>query len=96
MNWFLVVYFLVNGSWIEADKINKEGWSPIEQNDYYSCIEKINNSNARFRKIAEFREIELDIKFNCECRDNQNNPNEINCKNRNLFQSIYDKLFLIK
>ena len=23
MEWFLVVYFLVNGSWIEADKINK-------------------------------------------------------------------------
>ena len=63
MNWFIVVYFLVNGAWIEADKMGKEGWSPILQKDYYTCIEKINESNKRFQKIAEYREIELDIKF---------------------------------
>ena len=68
MEWFLVVYFLVNGSWIEADKINKEGWSPIVQPTYNVCIEKINDSNERFRKIADYRETELDIKFKCECR----------------------------
>ena len=55
MEWFLVVYFLVNGSWIEADKINKEGWSPIVQPTYNICIEKINDSNERFRKIADYR-----------------------------------------
>ena len=42
MNWFIVVYFLVNGSWIEADKLNKEGWSPITQPNYEVCIQKIN------------------------------------------------------
>ena len=96
MEWFLVVYFLVNGSWIEADKINKEGWSPIVQPTYNVCIEKINDSNERFRKIADYRETELDIKFKCECRKNIESINIINCKERNWFQKIYDKLFLIK
>ena len=96
MEWFLVVYFLVNGSWIDADKINKEGWSPIVQPTYNVCIEKINDSNERFRKIADYRETELDIKFKCECRKNNESTNIINCKERNWFQKIYDKLFLIK
>tara|TARA_Y100000758_G_scaffold285737_1_gene236015 strand:- start:121 stop:411 length:291 start_codon:yes stop_codon:yes gene_type:complete len=96
MEWFLVVYFLVNGSWIEADKINKEGWSPIVQPTYNVCIEKINDSNERFRKIADYRETELDIKFKCECRKKNESKNIINCKERNWFQKIYDKLFLIK
>ena len=96
MEWFLVVYFLVNGSWIEADKINKEGWSPIVQPTYNVCIEKINDSNERFRKIADYRETELDIKFKCECRKNNESTNIINCKERNWFQKIYYKVFLIK
>ena len=96
MEWFLVVYFLVNGSWIEADKINKEGWSSIIQPTYNVCIEKINDSNERFRKIADYRETELDIKFKCECKKNNESTNIINCKERNWFQKIYDKLFLIK
>ena len=96
MEWFLVVYFLVNGSWIEADKINKEGWSPIVQPTYNVCIEKINDSNERFRKIADYRETELDIKFKCECRKKNESKNIINCKERNWFQKIYDNLFLIK
>ena len=96
MNWFIVVYFLVNGSWVDADKLNKEGWSPIIQPTYEVCINKINESNSRFKKIADYREIDLDIKFQCECRKNINNPKEINCKDRNWFQKIYDQLFLIK
>ena len=96
MNWFIVVYFLVNGAWIEADKMGKEGWSPILQKDYYTCIEKINESNKRFQKIAEYREIELDIKFQCECKKNIENTEIINCKDRNWYQKIYDKLFLKK
>ena len=96
MNWFIVVYFLVNGAWIEADKMGKEGWSPILQKDYYTYIEKINESNKRFQKIAEYREIKLDIKFQCECKKNIENPERINCKDRNWYQKIYDKLFLIK
>ncbi len=96
MNWFIVVYFLVNGAWIEADKMGKEGWSPILQKDYYTCIEKINESNKRFQKIAEYREIELDIKFQCECKKDTENTKIINCKDRNWYQKIYDKLFLIK
>ena len=94
MNWFIVVYFLINGSWIEADNLKKEGWSPIEQPSYEICIQKINESNKRFIKIAEYRETELDIKFQCECRQNIDKPNKINCKNRNWFQKIYDRLFL--
>ena len=96
MNWFIVVYFLVNGSWVDADKLDKEGWSPILQPTYEVCINKINESNIRFKKIADYREIDLDIKFQCECRKNIDNPKEINCKDRNWFQKIYDKLFLIK
>ena len=96
MNWFIVVYFLINGSWVDADKLDKEGWSPILQPTYEVCINKINESNNRFKKIADYREIDLDIKFQCECRKNINNPKEINCKDRNWFQKIYDKLFLIK
>ena len=96
MNWFIVVYFLVNGSWVDADKLDKEGWSPILQPTYEVCINKINESNSRFKKIADYREIDLDIKFQCECRKNINNPKEINCKDRNWFQKIYDQLFLIK
>ena len=96
MNWFIVVFFLVNGSWVDADKLNKEGWSPIIQPTYEICINKINESNNRFKKIADYREIDLDIKFQCECRKNIDNPKEINCKDRNWFQKIYDKLFLIK
>ena len=95
MNWFVVVYFLVNGSWIEAEKINKEGWSNIKQPDYYTCLETINETNNRFEKIAEYREIELDIKFKCECLINNENRNKINCKERNWLQKIYDNLFLI-
>ena len=96
MNWFIVVYFLVNGSWIEADNLEKEGWSPISQPNYEVCTRKINESNIRFKKIAEYREIEVDINFKCECRENIEKPNEINCKPRNWFQKIYDKLFLIQ
>ena len=94
MNWFIVVYFLINGSWIEADNLKKEAWSPIEQPSFEICIQKINESNDRFIKIAEYRETELDIKFQCECRQNIDKPNKINCKNRNWFQKIYDRLFL--
>ena len=92
MNWFIVVYFLINGSWIEADKLGKEGWSPIVQPNYKVCIQKINESNQRFKKIADYRETELDIKFKCECRKNLEQPNEINCKTRNWFQNIWDKI----
>ena len=95
MNWFIVVYFLVNGSWIEADQLRKEGWSPITQSSYEVCIQKINESNNRFKKIAEYREIEVDINFKCECRKSIEKPNEINCKSRNWLQKIYDELFLI-
>ena len=96
MNWFIVVYFFVSGSWVDAEKLDKEGWSPIIQPTYEICINKINESNIRFKKIADYREIDLDIKFQCECRKNIDNPKEINCKDRNWFQKIYDKLFLIK
>ena len=96
MSWFIVVLFLVNGAWVEAEKIGKEGWSPIIQKDYYTCIEKINESNKRIQKIAEYREIKLDIKFQCECKKNIENPERINCKDRNWYQKIYDKLFLIE
>jgi len=96
MEWFIVVYFLVSGSWIEADKLNKEGWSPIVQPSYKVCIEKINDSNVRFRKIADYREIKLDIQFKCECRENKKSKDIINCKERNWIQKIYDKFFLIK
>ena len=96
MNWFIVVYFLINGSWIEADQLKKEGWSPIVQPNYEICIQKINDSNKRFKKIAEYREIELDIKMQCECRKNIESPEIADCKERNWFQKIYDKLFLIK
>lgn len=95
MNWFIVVYFLVNGSWVEADKLGKEGWSSIIQPNYEICIQKINESNKRFNKIAEFREIEVDINFKCECRKNIKKPNEINCKPRNWIQKIWDKFILV-
>ena len=96
MEWFLVVFFLVKGSWIEADKLDKEGWSPSMQPSYSICIERINKGNKNFRHIAESRNTELDIKMECECRLNSENPDLINCKERNWFQKIYDKLFLIK
>ena len=96
MNWFIVVYFLVNGSWIEADQLEKEGWSPISQPSYEICIQKINESNTRFKKIADYREIEVDINFKCECRKNIEQPNEISCKSRNWFQQLLDKFILIK
>ena len=92
MNWFIVVYFLVNGSWIEAAQLDKEGWSPITQPNYKVCIQKINESNERFKKIADYRETELDIMFKCECRKNLEQPDEINCKSRNWFQKIWDKI----
>ena len=96
MSWFIVVYFLVNGAWIEADKLGKEGWSAITQPSYEICIDKINDSNQRFKKIAEYRQTELNIKFKCECRKNLDQLNIINCKPRNLFQKFWDKIFLIK
>ena len=95
MDWFLVVYFLVGGTWVDADKLEKEGWSPIIQPNYKICIEKMNETNERFIKIANYRDIELDIKFKCECKLNEEKPNIINCKKRNWFQKIYDKFFLI-
>ena len=85
MEWFLVVYFLVNGSWVEADKIKKDGWSPIVQPTYNVCIEKINDSNERFRKIADYREIKLDIKFKCECRIKKESTNIGRWKDKNTF-----------
>ena len=91
MNWFIVVYFLVNGTWIEGDKLGKEGGSPITQPDYNICIQKTNESNERFIKIADYREIEVDIKFECECRENLEKLNEINCKSRNWFQKLLDR-----
>ena len=96
MNWFIVVYFLINGSWVEADKLNKEGWSPIIQSEYKICITKINESNNRFIKIAENRNIKVDIMFKCECRKNIEQLDEINCKPRNWFQKILDKIVIIE
>ena len=96
MNWFIVVYFLVNGSWVEADLIDKEGWSPSVQPHYEICIKRIKESNNRFKKIAEYREIEVDINFKCECRENIEQPYEINCKPRNWFQQLWDKFILVK
>ena len=61
---------------LKPDQLKKEGWSPILQPDYEICIQKINDSNERFKKIADYREIELDIKFQCECRENLDHPNE--------------------
>ena len=94
MNWFIVVYFLVNGSWIEADRLGKEGWSPISQPNFEVCMEKINETNERFEKIAEYKKIEKDILFKCECRINIENPDEVNCKDRNWIQKFLDKLKL--
>ncbi len=34
--------------------------------------------------------------FKCECRQNEESPKKINCKERNWYQRIYDKLFLLK
>ena len=51
------------------------------------------DANERFQKIAEFKNIEVDIKFNCECRENIINPDEINCKKRNWFQKTLDRFF---
>ena len=96
MNWFIVVYFLVNGSWIEADKLNKEGWSSTLETNYENCAQKAYDANKRFERIAEHKKIELNIKMECECRINAENPDLIYCKERNWFQKIYDKLFLIK
>ena len=96
MNWFIVVYFFVNGLWVEADKLDKEGWSPSKQPSYSICIERINNANKNFKHIAKSRNTELDIKMQCECRENIESPEIINCKERNWFQKIYDKLLLIK
>ena len=95
MKWFIVVYFLINGSWTEADKAGKEGWSPIDQPSYKVCMEKIYESNERFKKIADFKETELDIKFNCECRIDTDNTEEINCKERNWLQKILDKFIVL-
>ena len=55
MNWFIVVYFLVNGSWIEAGKLDKEGWSPITQPNYEVCMQKINESNQRFKNTQQIQ-----------------------------------------
>ena len=96
MSWFIVVYFLVNGAWTEADKLGKEGWSPITQPSYEICIQKINDSNERFQKIAEYRQTELDIKFQCECRENSEQRDTINCKPRNWLQKFWDKFLLMK
>ena len=95
MNWFLVVYFLVNDVWIEADTLEKEGWSAIQQPSFSICIEKMNETNERFIKIAEFKNIELDIKFECECRKNIEKPNTINCKERHWLQKFWDKLITL-
>ena len=94
MDWFIVVFFLVNGSWIEADLLKKEGWSPIIQPSYSICIKKTIETNNRFEKIAKFKNTELDIKFQCECKKNIEKPNEINCKQRNWFQKIWDKIII--
>ena len=81
---------------MDADQIDKEGWSPSVQPNYEICIQRIKESNNRFRKIAEYREIEVDINFKCECRENIEQPNEINCKPRNWFQQLWDKFILVK
>ena len=76
---------------MEAEKLDKEGWSPITQPNYEVCSQKINESNERFIKIADNREIEVDIKFECECRENLEKKDLINCKPRNWYQKLWDK-----
>ena len=94
MNWFIVVYFLIGDSWINAEKLNKEGWSKIKQPNFAICLKKINEANKRFEKIAESKNTKLDIKFKCECLENVENIDQINCKPRNFFQRILDNLKL--
>ena len=66
MKWFLVVYFLVNGEWIEAGKLNKEGWWAVEKESKQTCLEKMNFANNNLKRIADYRQIVLDTKFECE------------------------------
>ena len=58
---------------------------------HYLGIDKINEANQRFRKIAEYKKIELDIKFQCECKKNIESPEQIECKERNWYQKIYKR-----
>ena len=37
MKWFLVVYFLVNGSWYPGEVIEPDGWSSIEYATKEEC-----------------------------------------------------------
>ncbi len=95
MNWFLVVFFLVNGSWIEAEKLDKEGWSSTIQPSYKVCLNKMKEINNRFEDIAKYKKIELSIKFECKCLENINNLDIKNCKPRNWFQKkIFDRFFV--
>ena len=49
-------------------------------------------SFAERELLIKQRETELDIKFICECRKNTESTNKINCKERNWFQKIWDKI----
>ena len=69
MKWFLVVYFLVNGEWVEAGKLNKEGWWAIEKESEKVCLEKMNFANYNLKRIADYRQIVPDVKFACEMWD---------------------------
>jgi len=66
MKWFLVVYFLVNGEWIEAGKLNKEGWWAVEKENKEVCLEKMNFANYNLKRIADYRQIVSNVKFECE------------------------------
>jgi len=75
-----------------SKQLSAQGHSITVIDQSSEFIQKINESNERFKKIADYRETKLDIMFKCECRKNLEQPDEINCKTRNWFQKIWDKI----
>ena len=48
MKWFLVVYFLVGGSWYPGEVIEPDGWSSIEHSTKEECEKRRDFMNEGF------------------------------------------------
>ncbi len=53
MKW-LVIYFLISGSWVAGDFVKSEGWSSVEYPTEAECREHADYVNQNFRASENF------------------------------------------
>ncbi|WP_417783647.1 hypothetical protein [Terasakiella pusilla] len=67
MTWFMVVYIMINGIWIQGDEI--DGFGAMARQSKAHCQESIDRANELNKNGIAFGNKHVPIKFVCEQHD---------------------------